>query len=234
MRRFWTAVALAAVLAGCQAENRSDHAVGAERPAGVPEGRVVHARESWTGVPPSTTVDVFLIDTEQNATARLLASIYAISEGEVEAGKLALEKAGSPEVSAYAGRLVAEHEQDMEAIEMLTRNKHIDFRAALTADAQVRAQQGAHQQQMKDLRNLSGASFDRAFMRDQPMGHILLGEIAAQGKEVAKDPEVDAFFTTIQGQAKEHGDEALKLMSMSCGAPAKAGSGAVVRHGPHG
>jgi hypothetical protein len=99
----------------------------------------------------------------------------------------------------------------------------------------VRAQQEVHQQQMKSLRDLSGASFERAFLRDQPMGHVLLGEIAGQGKGVARDTDVDAFFATIQGQAKEHGDEALKVMSMSCGGtPAKPSSGGAGRRGPHG
>jgi predicted outer membrane protein len=234
MGRLWTGAILIASLAGCRAENRSDQAIGAERP-GLPEERILQSREPWVGVPQSATLDVFLIDTEQNATARLLASIYAISEGEVEAAKLALQKAGSPEVSTYARKLVAEHEQDMQAIEQLARSKHIDFKAALTADAQVRAQQGAHEEQMRNLRNLSGASFDIVFMRDQPLGHVLLGEIAGQGKEVARDAEVDAFFATIEGQAKEHGDEAQKAMPVSCGgSAAKPTAGGALRRGPHG
>lgn len=162
---------------------------------------------------------------QANATGRLLAMIRTVSEGEVELGKLAQERASSPAVKEYANKLVTEHQQDIDAVEKLAKNKNIPLDRA-ESDPFLRAKKSEHEEAQKQLSSLSGADFDKQFMMLQPGGHAMLSKLALEGERLSDDPEVDGFFKTISGQASDHKAKAIRVMPKECG-----GQGAMIDSG---
>jgi putative membrane protein len=211
-------LALVALLAACRTEDRREEAVGVER------GRAPQAQPA----PPAATAEQ---QAERAATARLLGTIYAMSQGEIEKGRLALQKAVSAEVKSFAARLVADHQQDVDQIDQLAQRKGLDVHGALSADPILRAQQEAHRQAMDSLRGQSGEAFEVSFTRPQPDDHALLGQIARQGSATSNDADIDAFFAKVEAEAKDHQALALRALPVACGGTLAAPGGGAPQGG---
>ncbi len=67
---------------------------------------------------------------DEAGNARLLAATRAVAQAEVDAGKLAQQRATSPEVKDYATRVVAVLQADLDALTDLVKAKKIDLEAA--------------------------------------------------------------------------------------------------------
>ena len=206
MRRCWEIVALAAVLASCRTEDRSEEVVGAER--GRPEPAVSPPPAATPGAAPQGA---------ESPIARLLGAVQVVVQGEIDASRLALEKAASDPVKSYAARMIADHQQDMALLTSHVQRRDIDVNGALARDPELRAHQEAHRQQMDALRALSGEAFDVAYLRDQPSHHVFLGALAAQGPAASDDPDLGVIFTRLQSEARDHQAAALRALPVACG-----------------
>jgi predicted outer membrane protein len=116
--------------------------------------------------------------------------------GEIEEAQLALQRAQSPQVRAYAQRMVQEHTMDLQmqndmmamgvkgsaSADMagMDHSGSMDHMAmaggTMTANGRstVESLQRGHQQAMSMLQGMSGAAFDRAYMQRQVDAHSFL------------------------------------------------------------
>jgi putative membrane protein len=107
---------------------------------------------------------------------------------EIEAGKLAAKKAQSPEVKQFAEQMVKDHTQASTALEGLAKPKSLDVPKSVNAE---------HKAAMENLKGLSGADFDSAYMAQMKKDHdkaVALFTSASTATGVDKD---------LQGFAKK-------------------------------
>lgn len=102
---------------------------------------------------------------------------------EVELGKLAAERAQSPEVKQFAEMMVRDHTKANEELKQAAARENVTLPAPKLDED--------HQELMTKLRGLQGAEFDREYMRAMVDGHEdmkdLLDDRADRGGAVARD-----------------------------------------------
>jgi putative membrane protein len=123
---------------------------------------------------PATTAPATGSDTE------FVNTVAMDGMAEVELGRLAVQKAKSPEVKQFAQRMVADHSKANVELKQLASNKNV------TLPAEPNAQQKADKDR---LAKLSGAEFDREYMTMMTAGHDKA--VAAFEAEARNGKEVD-------------------------------------------
>ena len=121
---------------------------------------------------------------------------------EVEAGKIAAQKASNPEVKKYGEKMVAEHGK------MLEEGRQLAQKKGVKPDENV---DGKHKQNLADLQKKSGDDFDREYITQMVQDHegaMKMGEKIAKD---AKDPDVKALAQKAAPHIKQHLEEARKL-----------------------
>ncbi|HVY45523.1 MAG TPA: DUF4142 domain-containing protein [Minicystis sp.] len=229
MKRAILCAAAVLLATACRAENNDSRALGAEK-TNEPSSAAAQARDravAGNDLPNDRTQQGFQYRNDKNdkngaATAnvdkevRLFAMLDAMNRAEIETAKLAEKNASARETKDYAVKLRKEHEQDQAALKQLLDNKKIDISQAKD-DPLYKAHLAAADMQKKQLEGLKGAAFDAAFLEAQPAQHELLAQVAKEGMDVSKDPDVDGFFKTLVGQAKDHEEKALAAIPKQCG-----------------
>ena len=129
---------------------------------------------------------------------------------ELEAGKVAAQKASNPEVKKFAQHMVDEHGKMVEEGKQLAQKKGLE--APKAADKK-------HQDELKALQAKSGAEFDRDYLKHMLDAHNdakgLVERIAKEGQ----DPDLKAAAAKAAPHIQEHLAQARKLES-SLGASA--------------
>jgi len=117
------------------------------------------------------------------------------SMAEVELGKLAGEKAMSDKVKAFGQRMVTDHSKAGDELKTLASSKQITVPASLDAK---------HQAMHDRMAKLSGAAFDRAYVRDMVADHKK--DVAAFTRESmsGKDSDVKAWAAKTLPTLREH------------------------------
>ncbi len=199
MRAWWMLPAVGLVLAGCRTNGDRGEAAppSGPRPGVTERGAVPSADE---------------------VTARVLASTRSIAQSEVDAAKLARERASSSSVKDYAVRAVAEQQAALDAISDLVKAKRIDLDApGIQADPLLKAQKDAGKEALDKLRTLSGTAFDATYMTAQRPVQALLARTAQEGLGVTKDTEVGNVLRTIAQQAHDRTAKAATILPTTCG-----------------
>jgi len=121
---------------------------------------------------------------------------------EVELGKLATEKAASPEVKQFGQRMVDDHGKANDQLKQVASQKGITVPEKLNAkDAATKTR----------LEKLSGKAFDRAYMQDMVADHTKdVSEFRTESKS-AKDPDVKSFASQTLPTLKDHLKEAKSI-----------------------
>jgi putative membrane protein len=114
---------------------------------------------------------------------------------EVELGRLATEKAASPEVKQFGQRMVDDHTKANDQLKQVASDEGVKVPDKLDAkDAATKAR----------LEKLSGHAFDRAYMRDMVADHTKdVSEFRMEAKD-AKDPAVKNFATQTLPTLEDH------------------------------
>jgi putative membrane protein len=114
---------------------------------------------------------------------------------EVELGKLAAAKATNSKVKSFAERMVTDHGKANDELKNLASSKHVTLPAAVDAKHQA-----AHDR----LAKLSGAAFDRAYVRDMVTDHEK--DVAAFRRESqsGKDPDVKMWAAKTLPTLQDH------------------------------
>jgi putative membrane protein len=115
---------------------------------------------------------------------------------EVDMGRLAQQKAQSPEVKNFGQMMVSEHSKANEELKGIATKKNIPLPADL----------GPHKSAMDKLNGLSGSEFDKAYVEIMVDDHEK--DVSAFQKQAdgGKDPEVKAFAMKTLPTLKKHLD----------------------------
>jgi len=134
---------------------------------------------------------------------------------EVELGKVAAEKASSPEVKQFAQKMVDDHTKANEQLKQIASKSNIPI--ADTLDSK-------HQSRIDKLSKLSGPDFDKAYVKDQVKDHekdVKEFQAEAQG---GTDPNVKSFAASTLPVLQEHLDM-IKNLNKSTKSSAKTSGG---------
>ena len=114
---------------------------------------------------------------------------------EVELGQLASQRASDPEVKQFAQRMVADHTKANDQLKQLAAGKNVPLPTDLPAAAK---------RERDKLSKLSGAQFDREYMRHMTSDHKKDTSEFRSAAKSAKDPDVKQFASTTLPTLEEH------------------------------
>lgn len=116
--------------------------------------------------------------------SNLISVLDSLGESEIDAAELAQEKASTPEVKAFAGRVLNEHRQLTET------NGRLAEQLSLKADPPALATKlkQSHEHAMQQLRARSGAAFDRAYLEHEIQQHVLAFNFVETAAEFESQP----------------------------------------------
>ena len=113
--------------------------------------------------------------------ARYLRQIAQADLAEVQAGKLAANKASNAEVKRFAQHMVDDHGKHLGEARSLAKSKGMQLPSAPAKK---------HQDAMKKLEGMSGAAFDRAYMQQMVKDHEEELKLVQETAKKAKDKEL--------------------------------------------
>jgi len=114
---------------------------------------------------------------------------------EVELGIIASEKASSLKVKAFAERMVTDHSKAGDELKTLAASKQI---------ATPNRVDGEHKALADRLAKLSGAEFDRAYVREMVAGHRKAVDAFTKESTTGMDNDVKAWATKTLPTLLEH------------------------------
>lgn len=126
-------------------------------------------------------------------------AVKAASGGmmEVELGKLAGQKAQSQKVKDFGAMMVTDHSKANEELKTLAASKNITIPATLSEE---------HQKHIDDLSKLSGAEFDKEYVKLMVDDHKEDIDLFKDASFNAKDPDVKAFAGNTLPTLQKHYD----------------------------
>jgi putative membrane protein len=147
-------------------------------------------------------------DTTQNAAAtggiavtaddaKFATTAAADGLAEVDAGKMAQNKAISPRVKEFATMMVNDHTKAGDELATLAKTKSIALPLMPDADAKKAAD---------DLAAKSGKDFDKAYINAMVDGHKKAVKLFEDASQNCKDPDLKAFATKTLPTLKMHLD----------------------------
>jgi putative membrane protein len=113
---------------------------------------------------------------------------------EVEAGKLAQEKASSQGVKDFGAKMVQDHSANDADLMALAKTKDVTVSDKLDA---------SHQAMIDKMSKLSGDAFDKAYVKDQVDGHKKMLKLM-KSEESSKDADLKDFSTKTADTVKMH------------------------------
>ena len=133
----------------------------------------------------SSTADQFMTEAAQGGMM------------EVELGKLAASKAQNPEVKAFGQRMVVDHGKAGEDLKALAAKKNIKLPTELS---------GGMKAEVDRLSKLSGAEFDKEYVKLMVEDHNKDSEAFQDQADDAEDADVKAFAAKYAPVIKSHYD----------------------------
>ena len=130
-----------------------------------------------------------------NTDANRLKDLAQANMAEIEAGKLAAQKAQGAELKKFAQRMVDDHSKQLEEIKKLAQAKAIELPTAPDAK---------HEGAMKKLQSASGEAFDKAYMRQQVRDHRDALKLAQRTAKNAHDADLKSSAQKAAPEIQEH------------------------------
>lgn len=133
--------------------------------------------------------------TAKSADSHFVMDAAAGGMAEVEMGRLAADKATSPDVKEFGQKMVDDHSKANDELKQIASQKGITLPSAMNAREKAK---------MDKMSKLSGGAFDKAYMADMVEDHKK--DVAEFQKEAAsgKDPDVKAFASKTLPTLQEH------------------------------
>jgi putative membrane protein len=136
---------------------------------------------------------------------RILTELAQANLAEISAGKLAQDKAQSPEVKAFAQQMVDDHSKGLQAVQQVAQNKEV----SLPSEPDSK-----HQAMAAKLGKMSGDAFDRAYLARAGVGdHQAAHKKLLQASKKARDPDVKALVAQLQPTVDQHLNKVQQLAS---------------------
>jgi putative membrane protein len=114
---------------------------------------------------------------------------------EVELGKVAVEKASSDGVKQFAQKMIDDHSKVNEELKQIAGKENINVPESLDSK---------HQSRVDKLSKLSGADFDKAYIKDQLKDHQQDVKEFQQEAKSGTDPNVKSFASKTLPTLEEH------------------------------
>jgi putative membrane protein len=138
----------------------------------------------------------------------ILATLISANDAEVQAGRLAADRARSNEVRRFAQMMVDDHSDANRKV----REAASRLNARPSNDASVREMERHSQDDLNRLRGLRGDDFDRAYMQAQVQGHRdLLSKIDSQMMTGGRTDEMHSLLQDTRQLVQRHLDEAQRV-----------------------
>lgn len=189
------AAALAAALAGGTAFAQGGPSSSTPGSAGGP-ATPPSAAQSGTTATPGSRAGTAAQGAEVSSTDRRFVTEAAQSGmAEVRASQVAATQAQDPQVREYAQRMVDEHTRSNAELMKLASARNIT-----PPDGPSKAQQSS----LEKLQKMSGAEFDRAYMKMQVDDHQKAISLYERQAKSGKDPELKAFADRTLSHLREH------------------------------
>lgn len=163
---------------------------------------------------------------ESKADAKRMREMAQANLAEIEAGKLAAEKAQSEDVKKFAQKMVDDHSKMLEDLKKVAEAKNVELPSAPDS---------RHQKLMKRLQAASGEKFDQEYMQAMVKDHRDAAKLTQRTAKSAKDPELQSAAKQAHTQIQEHQKMAQQIAKAekperrsaagSSAQPAKSGSG---------
>lgn len=122
---------------------------------------------------------------------------------EVEASKLALQRASSPEVKAFAQQMVKDHTKASEALKVLAQKKGV------TVPTTMMSRHQALYDELEDER--TAADFEEAYSEAMVASHKEAVTLFDEVADDAEDPEIRTFAAKMLPRLQSHGGMAKEL-----------------------
>jgi putative membrane protein len=123
-------------------------------------------------------------DALSNKDKEFLKNASELGITEVELGRMAQQKATSPELKAHAGKIVADHTKANEELMSLAKAKGVELEAEPNA---------AQKRKIGAFAKHEGAEFDKEFQEHQVKAHEKAIKEFQEAAQEAKDADVKAF-----------------------------------------
>jgi putative membrane protein len=114
---------------------------------------------------------------------------------EVELGKVAVEKASSDAVKQFGQKMIDDHSKANEELRQIASKEQISVPDSLDSK---------HQSRVDKLSKLSGADFDRAYIKDQLKDHQKDVQEFQMEAQSGSDPDVKSFASNTLPTLQEH------------------------------
>jgi putative membrane protein len=132
---------------------------------------------------------------ESGRDAKRMKELMQANMAEVEAGKLALEKAQDPKVKEFAQHMIEDHTKMLQEVQSLAQSKGVELPGAPDAK---------HQKGMKKLESASGANFDREYVRAMVRDHRDALKLARRTAKSAQDGELKSSAEKAAPEIQDH------------------------------
>jgi putative membrane protein len=148
-----------------------------------------------------------------SADAKFMKKVAEGNKAEVELGKLAAERGASDSVKKFGERMATDHGKAGEELAKLAQDKGVTLPADLSAK---------HKRFYDKLTKLSGAEFDREYMREMVRDHDAdVKEFQREAKN-GKDVDVKAWAGKTLPTLEEHKQQAHQVYATVGGKDRKA------------
>lgn len=138
------------------------------------------------------------------ADSVFIAKAAAGGKAEVELGNLALAKTTNTSIKDFANMMVTDHTKSNEELMAMAKNK--SFMLADSLD-------GEHKAKADNLRNLSGAEFDRAYMATMVADHQKTLELMRTEASTGVDANLKDFAIKTAPVIQSHLEHAQRLQA---------------------
>ncbi|HET6281475.1 MAG TPA: DUF4142 domain-containing protein [Polyangia bacterium] len=151
--------------------------------------------------------------------ARVVAKIHMVNQMEIEAGRLAKQKAEVPGVRAYGARLERDHRDADQKTLSYARKHKID----LGAQKAVVGSEPDHvkmQETLQRLSNLSGGEFNREFLEAMAEGHRTAIDFVSSSRARLPDAELKTLLSDMLPTLQKHHRIVANLLHRTAGTSA--------------
>jgi putative membrane protein len=194
--------AAAALGFGCESQNNSTGAPGTSSPTTTPQGQTAQGGKT------TQTSEMKLDDATK--TRIVLTELHAANQAEINEGKLASDRAQSPDVKKFASDMVTDHTVADQKLTDLTKRLEIDINTAPTNPIEA-AMSEAGDARKRMLSGLSGAAFDVAYVAPEAHEHELVLQIIDQGQKSAS-ADVKRLLDEVKPTIESHREHAKTLL----------------------
>ena len=131
-----------------------------------------------------------------SADKKGLTDMAVANINEIAAGKIAVTKAQSPEVKAFAQQMIDDHTKSLTEVQTLAQAKGVTL--PTEPDAK-------HKAMAAKLEKLSGADFDKEYMKNGGLAdHKMVHATLMKDQKAAKDPDVKALAAKTAPVVDQH------------------------------